>query len=129
MLNIKHGYETNLNSNLRVQMQSLFVGAVINDTSLINYAETKRLTGYDKGYSYEVLSKIQNRIDTVKRAYPTNYQNFRRELMYQISNPRGESLFFICDRYINSFGNIVHVGSSQVYTAYDLFGSGYDDRY
>jgi len=129
MLATKHGYETNLKSNIQTQVQSLFIGAVINGTSLIDYANTKRLIGYTKGYTLSVLTHIQNKINSVKGKYPKEYERFRTELLYQISNQRTESLFFICDRYINSFSNLSVVNNAQVWDAYYRFSSSYNDRY
>ena len=129
MLTTKHGYDTNLKSNIRTQVQSLFIGAVINGTSLIDYANTKRLIGYTKGYTFSVLTHMQNKINSVKGNYPKEYENFRAELLYQVSNQRTESLFFICDRYIKSFSNISVVNNAQVWDAYYRFSDNYNNRY
>jgi hypothetical protein len=125
----KHGYDTNLSTNLRPQMQSLFIGAILNETSLIDYATTKRLIAYSKGYDLNTLTKMQKKIDSVKRLFPKHYKDMRAELLYQLSNPRSESRFFICDRYINSFLSIVFMNSNSIYLAYDRFCAGYRDKY
>lgn len=125
----KHGYETNLVSNIRSQIQSLFIGAVINETSLIDYANTKRLIGYTSGYTLAVLTTMQNKINSVKLNYPKEYGDYRRELLFQISNQRSETIFFICDRYINSFLNIPLVINNHVWDAFSRFTSSYNDRY
>ncbi len=125
----KHGYETNLVSNIRPQVQSLFIGAVINETSLIDYANTKRLIGYTNGYTLAVLTNMQSKINSVKLNYPKEYGDYRRELLYQISNQKTETIFFICDRYINSFLNISLVTNNHVWNAFSRFSSSYNDRY
>ena len=125
----KHGYDTNLSTNLRPQMKSLFIGAILNETSLIDYAITKRLIGYNKGYDLNTLSKMQGKINEVRRLYPQHYKDFRAELLHQLSNPRTESRFFICDGYINSFLSIIFMNSNNIYLAYDRFCAGFHDKY
>ena len=129
MQSTKHGYDTNLSTNLRPQMKSLFIGAILNETSLIDYATTKLLIGYNKGYDLNTLRKMQGKINEVRRLYPQHYKEFRAELLYQLSNPPTESHFFICDRYINSFLSIVFMNSNNIYRAYDHFCVGHHDQY
>ena len=125
----KYGYERNLVSNIRPQVQSLFIGAVVNETSLIDYANTKRLIGFTNGYTLAVLTEMQHKINSVKLNFPKEYEEFRRELLYQVGNRRTETLFFICDRYINSFLNVSLSTSNRIWDAYNNFTASYNNRY
>jgi len=51
--------ELKLQSIIRKQMKSLFVGAVIDETSLEDYALTKELTAYQESYETNLLYAMQ----------------------------------------------------------------------
>ena len=97
-----------LNVNVRQQLDSLFIGAVMNETSLVEYARTKMLVSYSGGYSYNVLSTMQRNMDTVKKVFPALYDEFRGILMARVYESRrgGRSLFYVCDKYVNMFVNL-----------------------
>ena len=97
-----------LEVNVRKQLDSLFIGVVMNETSLVDYARTKELVGYTGGYSYSALSNMQRNMDTVKRMFPALYGEFRAILMARTYDSRYEnrSLFFVCDKYVNKFANL-----------------------
>jgi len=98
-----------LEVNVRQQLDSLFIGVVMNETSLVDYARTKELVGYTGGYSYTTLGTMQRNMDTVKRMFPALYAEFRAVLMLKANKNRREgngSLFFVCDQYVNKFATL-----------------------
>ena len=118
-----------LQKAIKAQIQSSFIGTVINETSLCDYAEIKNLAAYRGGYSYDTLCIMQKNIDYIKNTFSKHYSDFRNELLLQISNPRSESKFSICDRYIKAFSKVDIFEEKSVYNAYHEFCVGYDDRY
>lgn len=113
--------DTRLHENLKSQIRSLFVGVVVNETSLIDYANTKRYLNYGGGYSFANLQKTQNNINEIKSKFPTIYMNFRRELMNKMFYARPHSFFSICDAYIKSFMSINYISEKELVLASDQF--------
>ena len=120
---------TELQRTLKAQVQSLFIGTVINDTSLSQYADIKLLINYRGGYNYDMLCMMQKNINAIKQMFPKQYSDFRGELFLQLASPRNETMFSICDRYIKAFSGITRYSENDVHTAFRKFCGGYDDRY
>jgi len=120
---------TELQRTLKAQVQSLFIGTVINDTSLSQYADIKLLINYRGGYNYDMLCVMQKNINAIKQMFPKQYSDFRGELLFQLASPRNETMFSICDRYIKAFSGITRYIDNDVYTAYRQFCGGHDDQY
>ena len=97
-----------LEVNVKTQLEALFIGVVMHETSLVDYAHTKKLIGYTGGYSYTTLSTMQRNIDTVKRMFPALHAEFRTILMGRVHKSRKErkNLFYICDEYVNKFATL-----------------------
>lgn len=95
-----------LHNTIRKQIKSLFIGAVINETSLEDYALTKELIAYKGGYETHVLCIIQRNIDIVKCDFPQLYAIYRAELLSQIQGKSNNDIFLVCDKYIKSFFSI-----------------------
>jgi len=97
-----------LEANVKRQLDTLFIGAVMSESSLVDYAETKRLVGYRGGYSYNILSTMQRNMDTVKQKFPALYVEFRSILMRRLFESRysSQSLFILCDAYVNKFATL-----------------------
>ena len=112
-----------LATNIVNQINSLFVGVVINDTSLVEYAYTKKLIGYNGGYTFETLSKMQYNIDTIRSKFPNIYASYRIELLAQIQGRGISSIFTICDKYINNFLNIRVFNHAEVYKNFLSFAN------
>lgn len=129
MIFSNHHLHTQLQRALKAQIQSLFIGTVANDANLCDYAEIKGLINYRGGYPRDTLCLMQNRIDNVMSMFPKQYADFRGELFRQLANPRNETKFSICDRYIKAFLAIEHCEEKNIYNAYRQFCGGYDDRY
>lgn len=129
MIFSNYNRHTQLQRELKLQIQSLFIGTVVNDTNLCEYAEVKRLANYRGGYTYDTLCIMQKNIDAIKSVFPKQYADFRGELFHQLANPRNETKFSICDRYIKAFLTIDFCEEKSVYDVYRQFCGGYDDRY
>lgn len=129
MIFSNHNVHAQLQRAIKAQIQSYFIGVLVNESSLCDYAELKKLSAYRGGYSYDTLCIMQKNIDAIKSIYPKHYADFRNEFLHQISNPKNESKFSICDRYIKVFSKIEIFDENSVYNAYREFCGGYDDRY
>lgn len=97
---------TELQENIKAQIKSLFIGAVVNDTSLYDYAITKELVSHNTGYTTYELGVMQKHIDMLRQTYPNLYSSFRVELLSQIQGRNISSIFSICDKYIRCFSNL-----------------------
>ena len=108
-----------LEVNVKAQLDALFIGVVMNETSLVEYARTKELVGYTGGYSYTVLSTMQKNMDVVKRMFPALYAEFRAVLLGRVYKSRrgGSSLFYVCDTYVNKFVTLRLFTYNEVETA------------
>ncbi len=95
-----------LQANIKGQIKSLFIGAVVNDTSLYDYAITKELISHNAGYTTFELGVMQKHIDGLRQAYPNLYSSFRTELLSQVQGRNLSSIFTICDRYIRCFSSL-----------------------
>ncbi len=97
-----------LNVNVRQQLDSLFIGVVLNETSLVEYARTKQLVGYTGGYSHSALSNMQRNMDEVKRRFPALFSEFREIFLSRIRKNTylAENPFALCDSYVKQFANI-----------------------
>jgi hypothetical protein len=102
----KRENSTELQKNIKRQIKSLFIGAVINDTSLYDYAITKELISHNAGYTTFELNVMQKHIDILKQTYPNLYNSFRIELLSQVQGRSISSIFNICDKYIRCFINL-----------------------
>jgi len=58
---------------MQKQIKSLFIGAVINETSLYDYARTKEMVSLNTGYTSFKLGVMQKHIDYLRRTYPNLY--------------------------------------------------------
>ena len=112
-----------LTRSIKTQISSLFIGAVINGTSLYDYAITKELIGHSKGYTVDQLAMIQKHIDIVKYDYPNIYASYRSELLLQIQGRQISSSFSICDKYIRSFSSLRVFDYSEVDNSFRKFSS------
>jgi len=113
--------ELKLQSIIKKQMNSLFIGAVINETSLEEYAFTKELTAYQGGYETHILCIMQRNIDIVKIDFPQLYSKFRAELMSQIQGKIKHDIFMVCDKYIKSFFSIKRYNYTGISNAFKQF--------
>ena len=113
--------ELKLRSIIKKQMKSLFIGAVINETSLEDYAFTKELTAYKGGYEAHILCVMQRNIDIVKIDFPQLYSKYRTELISQIQGKTKHDIFMVCDKYIKSFFSIKRYNYAGISNALQQF--------
>ena len=95
-----------LANKIQLQIRSLFIGVVINETNLDDYSSVKQLLGYNKGYTDKELGVMQLHMNILRNEFPSLYKAFRAELLFQIQGRHISSIFTICDRYINSFSEL-----------------------
>jgi hypothetical protein len=112
-----------LTKSIKSQIDSLFIGAVINETSLYEYARTKELVGYNKGYTTNQLAVMQKHMDVVRCEYPNIYTSFRSELLLQIQGRQLSSIFTICDKYIRCFSSFRKFDYIEVNNSFRNFSS------
>jgi len=110
-----------LASKIQLQIKSLFIGAVINETSLEDYSSIKELIGYNKGYTRQQLGVMQSHMNILKKDFPSLYKVFRTELLFQIQGRNISSIFTICDRYINSFSELIYFDYKDFYGSFTSF--------
>ena len=111
---IKREHSSNLEEKIRKQMHTLFVGAIVNDTSLVEYAQIKKAINFNKGYSFNQFCMIQKHIGIVKLEFPALYNSYRVELISKIQNRRQESVFSICDLYVRIFSKMRIFNHSEI---------------
>jgi len=114
---------TELQKIMQEQLQSLFIGTVINGTDLVNYARTKNLINFHGGYDGKEFDCIQWNMNEVKRLFPNVYASYRVELMAQIQGRNFSSIFNICDKYIRSFSGIRSYTHTEVNKHFKDFSS------
>lgn len=119
----KRENSTELQENIKRQIKSLFIGAVVNDTSLYDYALTKELVSHNAGYTTSELGCMQKHIDMLRQSYPNLYTSFRTELLSQIQGRNLSSIFTICDRYIRCFTSIKFCEHKEFYSKFRDFSS------
>ena len=119
----KRENSTELQENIKRQISSLFIGAVVNDTSLHDYAITKELIAYNKGYSTFELGVMQKHIDIVRFQFPNLYTSFRTELISQIQGRSISSIFTICDKYVRSFSDLKFFDHKELNSRFRKFSS------
>jgi len=110
-----------LAKKIQLQIKSLFIGAVINETNLDDYSSIKELIGYNKGYTANQLGVMQLHINMLKYDFPSLYRAFRAELLFQIQGREISSIFTICDRYINSFSELKYFDYKDFYASLNSF--------
>jgi hypothetical protein len=119
--------QSKLQGIIKKQMKSLFIGSVINETSLEDYALTKELTSYQGGYETHILCIMQRNMDIVKYDFPQLYAKYRTELISQIQGKREHDIFMVCDKYIKSFFSIrifSHAEISNIFQQFENFNHG-----
>lgn len=109
---------------MKIQLKSLFVGVVVNEGSLNEYAKTKRIMRYQAGYSFETLSKIDSTINNIKSQFPGYYQDLRREFMHKLSNARPYTFFNLCDEYIKQFIDMNFISEKELILLRDRYMHG-----
>lgn len=115
--------ELKLQSIIKKQIKSLFIGAVINETSLEDYAFTKEFTSCQGGYETHVLCVMQRNIDIVKIDFPQLYSKYRAELISQMQGKKEYDRFMVCDKYIKSFFSIKRYNYTGINNAFKQFES------
>jgi len=113
--------EPKLKNILKKQMKSLFIGAVVNETSLEDYAYTKEFTAYRGGYDTHTLCVMQRNIDIIKIDFPQLYSQYRAELISQIQGKKEHDIFMVCDKYIKSFFSIKRYNYTEISNAFQRF--------
>ena len=119
----KRENSTELQKNIKRQISSLFIGAVVNETSLEDYAFTKELISYNSGYLTHELCMMQKNINIVKNDFPNIYASYRSELLSQIQGRSISSVFTICDKYIHSFSALRLFNYNEVNNSFRNFSS------
>ncbi len=112
-----------LQRNIEKQIISLFIGAVVNETSLEDYAFTKALISYNSGYPTHQLCLMQKNMNIVKYDFPNIYASYRAELLSQIQGRSISSVFTICDKYIHSFSTLRLFNYNEVSNSFRSFSS------
>ncbi len=119
----KRENSTELQENVKKQINSLFIGAVVNETSLEDYAFTKELISYNIGYTTHELGVMQKNMNIVKFDFPNIYASYRSELLSQIQGRSISSVFTICDKYIRSFSTLRAFNYNEVNSSFRSFSS------
>jgi len=119
----KRENHTELQRNIEKQINSLFIGAVVNETSLEDYAFTKELISYNSGYPIHQLCLMQKNMNIVKYDFPNIYASYRSELLSQIQGRNISSIFTICDKYIYSFATLRLFNYNEVNNSFRSFSS------
>ena len=119
----KRENSSELQENIKRQIKSLFIGAVVNDTSLYDYAMTKEMVLHNAGYTTFELGVMQKHIDILRQAYPNLYSSFRMELLSQIQGRNISSIFSICDKYIRCFSDLKFFDHKEFHSKFRGFSS------